>query len=222
VTDVPSAGSARAIVAEHDDMVRGLARSIATELGVLRDLDDLVSCGFEGLLRARERYDASRDVPFEAFAYRRVRGAIYDGVRTMGDLPRRALERLERAAAAAAAIEEGADERVRAGEDRDDVNGLAGAIDELFAQLAASQVTLALAADERRSNPEEAYVNAFERRRLERAIGALEDREAAVIRSVYFEGRTLDDVAENVFRVSRSMASRIHVRALGKLRASLG
>jgi len=50
--------------------------------------DDLISYGLIGLLEAMERFDENRGVPFEAFALQRIKGAIIDGLRTMGWLPR--------------------------------------------------------------------------------------------------------------------------------------
>ena len=56
----------------------------------------------QGLLEAAERYDRRHGVTFQTFAYYRVRGAMFDGLRNMGWLPRHEYARLrfeERAAA---------------------------------------------------------------------------------------------------------------------------
>ena len=45
------------------------------------DQEDLVADGNVGLVKAAQRYDASSDVPFAAFATPYVRGAIVDSVR---------------------------------------------------------------------------------------------------------------------------------------------
>jgi len=46
------------------------------------DQEDLVADGNVGLVKAAQRYDASLDVPFAAFATPYVRGAIVDSVRS--------------------------------------------------------------------------------------------------------------------------------------------
>lgn len=46
-------------------------------------IDDLERYGMMGLRTAIERFDPDRGVPFELFARRRVRGAIYDYLRTL-------------------------------------------------------------------------------------------------------------------------------------------
>ena len=44
--------------------------------------------GCKGLLEAAQRYDDRHGVAFTTFAYYRVRGAMFDGLRSMGWLPR--------------------------------------------------------------------------------------------------------------------------------------
>jgi RNA polymerase sigma factor (sigma-70 family) len=64
----------------HLGLVRRAARSVARCLPHV-ELDDLVSAGTLGLLEASSRYDARRGVPFPAYAYPRVKGAIIDEAR---------------------------------------------------------------------------------------------------------------------------------------------
>src|SRR5262245_44728279 len=48
------------------------------------EVDDLVAYGRKGLVEAAERFDGRAGVAFTTFAYYRVRGAMYDGIRAMG------------------------------------------------------------------------------------------------------------------------------------------
>ena len=61
-------------VEQHMRLVEPLARRYALSTG--QDPDDLRQVGLLGLLRAAERYEGSRDVPFTAFARPHIRGAI--------------------------------------------------------------------------------------------------------------------------------------------------
>ena len=45
------------------------------------DHRDLMSAAYIGMLEAKERFDKSLGVPFQKFAYLRVRGAVIDQVR---------------------------------------------------------------------------------------------------------------------------------------------
>lgn len=113
-------GDAERFVAEHADLVRRTAFAIAKENGLSTDVDDLIGWGVEGLLTARERFDASKGVPFEAFAYYRVRGAILDGVRLLSDLPPQVHRLSRQAALADAHLEDLVTERAASGEPLDD------------------------------------------------------------------------------------------------------
>ena len=46
------------------------------------DRGELVRAGVLGLVEAANRFDASKGVPFDKFAARRIRGAILDAVRS--------------------------------------------------------------------------------------------------------------------------------------------
>lgn len=52
------------------------------------ELDELLQWGAIGMLEAMSRYDTSHGVSFEAFAARRIRGAMIDGLRREGALRR--------------------------------------------------------------------------------------------------------------------------------------
>ena len=74
------------LVEQHLSLVQALARKVKRTLGTSRaiDLEDLVAYGSKGLVEAAERFDARQGVAFSTFAYYRIRGAMYDGLRTMG------------------------------------------------------------------------------------------------------------------------------------------
>ena len=77
-------------VLRHLDLVNPMARRYASISGL--DGDDLRQVGALGLLRAAERYEASRDVPFAVFARPHIRGAILHYLRdgaALVRLPRR-------------------------------------------------------------------------------------------------------------------------------------
>jgi RNA polymerase sigma factor (sigma-70 family) len=48
------------------------------------DLDELLQWGAIGMLEAAQKFDAAQGVPFEAYAIRRVRGAMLNGLRAEG------------------------------------------------------------------------------------------------------------------------------------------
>lgn len=58
------------------------------------ELEDLVSIGFIGLMDAMERFDSGKNVPFENYAYIRIKGSIIDEVRKNGKVPRSQIQKL--------------------------------------------------------------------------------------------------------------------------------
>ena len=52
------------------------------------ELDDLVSAGVFGLMDAIDAFDLTRDVKFETYCVRRIRGAMLDELRNMDWVPR--------------------------------------------------------------------------------------------------------------------------------------
>ena len=64
----------------HHALVKRESRRILLSLSLPTDaLEDLQAYGYIGLLEALKRYDPRKNVPFEYYAIRRIRGAIIDG-----------------------------------------------------------------------------------------------------------------------------------------------
>src|SRR6516225_8154791 len=69
------------IVLENLSLVKAIAIRVHENLPVHVDLDDLVHAGVLGLFDAVEKYDASKNVAFQAYAKHRIKGAILDSLR---------------------------------------------------------------------------------------------------------------------------------------------
>lgn len=74
-------------ILENLPMVSRMARKIASYLTREADMEDLISAGTLGLVRAARAYDPGRDAEFKTYAYIRVRGAIIDELRARTFLP---------------------------------------------------------------------------------------------------------------------------------------
>ena len=79
-----AASEVNQLVEKHLSLVQAIARKVKKTLNASIELDDLVGYGSKGLVEAAERFDARHGVAFTTFAYYRIRGAIYDGLRAMG------------------------------------------------------------------------------------------------------------------------------------------
>jgi len=209
------------------DLVDIIARQIRRSLGPGVELDDLVSFGREGLLDAARRFDASRGVPFRAYANFRVRGAVVDGIRATARLPRRVYDRL-RALDGARQVSEGAAEDTLGAAPAP--GSAADAERALSTHLAAMATAMAvglvaesgrgedgeLTSVDARESPEDALGNAELLGKVRDAIGTLPKEEAELVRRHYLEGERFDRVAAEL-GLSKSWASRLHTRAVARL-----
>lgn len=204
-----------------------IAKQILRTLGGAAELEELLSFGREGLWDAARRFDDSRGVPFRGYANFRVRGAIIDGVRSSARLSRRTHERLN-GLQAAARVSEGAHEDLSA--PMPPGSGVAQAEQALGDHLAAMATAMAAGLiaptahgeeGERTlvdtsDDPEQALGQAQLLTLIRQAITDLPAEEAELVRRHYLEGARFDHVAEEL-GLSKSWASRLHTRALGRL-----
>jgi RNA polymerase sigma factor for flagellar operon FliA len=211
--------------------VRSIAAKIKEQLPREIEFDDLVSYGMQGLLEAAERYDARHGTAFTTFAYYRIRGAIFDGLRGMGWLPRGEYARLRSEERANAYLGNACDRD--AGEARtsdgeaplleDEVRSIADALggvaaifvttlDAARGQLAGVSAATPLA-DE--------LIEGLERSHAVRAaLETLPAKERRLLELYYYQDRSLNDAGQ-AMGLSKSWASRLHARAITLLTEAL-
>ena len=201
------------------DLVTIAAKQIARRVGHAVPLEDLQSFGSEGLLQAARSFDASRGVPFRRWANVRIKGAIIDGVRRWGHLPRRVYRELagieagdhiveaydEEFSSNHAATPDMADERLNTY-----LTGIATAI-AVGTMMGAPRENID--ADGRDVTPEDLLGNAEFIARVKVIVAALPDRERKLLEQHYFAGQTLDEAAASL-GLSKSWGSRLHARAI--------
>ena len=76
------------LVVAHIGLVKALAHRLAQRLPPQVEIPNLISIGVLGLMDAAGRYRAALGVPFDAFARRRVQGAMLDALRDLDWAPR--------------------------------------------------------------------------------------------------------------------------------------
>lgn len=211
----------------HLAMVDQIAWQVIRSVDSRLDFDELKSFGLEGLMLAARRFDAEKGVPFRGYAGFRVRGAMIDGVRKNGALPRRTHQKLKALQAATRLAEDSAEDRLTpppAGQTQADAQR---ALDEYLARVATA-TAMGLLAETARSDDgqpvpvsgEESAEDRLAREQALRLVQAeieqLPAEEAQLLRRHYFEGERFDRVAEEL-GLSKSWASRLHTRAVARL-----
>jgi RNA polymerase sigma factor for flagellar operon FliA len=206
------------LVTAHLPLVQSLARKLAAQLPWV-ERDDLVSAGREGLIQAAQRFDPSRGVAFSTFAYYRIRGAMFDGVRRAGAI----VQGVPRSRGSAFA--ERADEYLEpraADPPPPDATAAAEKLATMVADLSTSYLLCASrdVADEPDSSIPDPSQVAEAREELSivrRRMARLPEAEQKLLRLMYFEDLTMLDAAAQL-GMSKGWASRLHARALERLR----
>jgi RNA polymerase sigma factor for flagellar operon FliA len=190
------------LVLTYRPYVIKLARLIAETVPIHVEIDDLIGWGHWGLMEAATRFDEQRGVAFRTFAHRRIVGAMYDGLRREHSVSTR--------------LQLPSDEVLGAGWHPSAVIG-----DRAYAK-------------------EPVYSGPFEARGMspnaahqehELMLGELSDRiatamktltplERRIIRQRYFDDKPVQKLCKRT-RYSKSWLSRVHTRALARLREQL-
>lgn len=203
-----------------ESMVRAIAVKLRTQLDLRGDLDDLVSAGSLGLVEARARFDATRGVLFSTFAYYRVRGAMIDHIRKSTTLSRRAYERVRAAESADRVGEDVAELRGATPAARTDSDATVLALEQAVGRLTMAFVASCLGQDEEPTDPEAALASRQTEELVRKAIDVLPERERAIVVGHYLDGKRFDAIAEEL-GVSKSWTSRMHAKALDRMRKAI-
>ena len=206
--------------AAHQELVERVVRRLIRELDLSCEAGDLLAWGHQGLLEAKQRFDASRGVRFSTFAYYRVRGAVLDGVRAQGFIKRRAYAKLKAYEAADSLAEDSAEATAAGGAPA--LAERAREIEDMLGKISAAYVLSALGqSDEREQNtPESLIADAQDRGAVHDGLAALPDKERLLLEAVYFGGATIEEAGAKL-GLSKSWASRVHAKALSRMRRKL-
>ena len=213
-------------------MVQKIARRAVTYLRPPLSLDDLVSAGTVGLLKAARDFDASHSAEFATYAYIRVKGAVIDELRRASLLPSGVNRRLREAIRISREIaqETGlppSDESLteRLGINVDELYTLyEGARAQHFASIDASGPEepalgdILAAADG--TAPDSRIEKAEMLEKLSDAMQELDQRRLQIIVLYYHKHLTMKQIA-GLLEITESRVSQLHASALVSLSAKL-
>lgn len=204
-------------------LVKSIALQVKSKLPTHIELNDLIGYGSIGLMEAMSSFRTGRGTTFKTFAYYRIRGAIYDGLRKIGWLSRSAYAQhkfREKANELMQTHSSSADNMMKRS-----LASEAGELKDLLSDmvpvcLLSMEAVDRLIADEKTETPEEQLLEKQTRDHLQTAMNELDSREQLLVRYYYFEDMTLDDAARKL-DISKSWASRLHLKVLEKMKSSL-
>jgi len=218
-----------AVVTEHLPLVGHIVRSVISRVPSHVHRDDLVSAGMLALVLAARSFDASRGVPFAAFAALKIRGALTDALRSRDWASRgvrtkaRQIDTVRNELAAALARTPTRLEIAQAMgvpvADLDDVDAAVNRASVLSLQ--------ALTPDEAEEclptageGPEALLLKREQIGYLHDAIAELPERLRLVVQRYFFENRKMTDIADEL-GVTESRISQLRSEALVLMRAAM-
>ncbi len=220
------------LVMEHVGLVRALAGRLAHRVPSQVEVSELISVGVLGLIDAASRFKPTLGVPFDAFARRRIHGAMLDALRDLDWAPRsvRKLGRTMDSTLARLRHELGREPEEK------EVAGALNVSDSEYGRMLDQLKTAELAVIRQSVNGEgtnslEVAVDPGEgpyarlereelRQLLAEAITELPDRERQILALYYQEELTLAEIGQ-VIGVGESRVSQLRTQAIGRLRSRL-
>lgn len=195
-----------------------LAAEVLRKLPPDLEKSDIQGWAELGLVEAANSFDRTRGVQFKTFAYYRIRGAIYDGLRKMGWYPKGQYQQMRFEMAANEYFRDASGEVPRAGSADAQLQDLKEQTSNLMTCYMLSLETMVEEPpDQSQISAEEAVVQADQRKRLHWVLAKLPEINRSILEQFYFGGQTLDQIGKKL-GLSRSWVCRLHAKSLAMLR----
>jgi RNA polymerase sigma factor for flagellar operon FliA len=225
------------LVRQYAPLVKYVAGKVAVGMPHNVEFDDLVGYGVFGLFDAIEKFDPEKHVKFKTYAVTRIRGAIFDELRSIDWVPRsvrqkaREIEdtvrKLETSLGRAATDEEVARELGMTVKDYEKtmlkVSGtsILSLNDVWYTGEDNDKVSIADSIESPQSlNPDVIVEKDEIKRVIAESIKELPEKEKKVLVLYYYEDLTLKEIGQ-VLEVTESRVSQLHTKAIMRLRTKL-
>lgn len=224
-------------IEKYAPLVKYVAGKVAIGKPTNIDYDDLVGFGVFGLMDAIEKFDPEKKVKFKTYAVTRIRGSIYDELRSIDWVPRSIRQKAKEIENAILSIEARTEKMATDQEIADEI-GIE--LREFYSVMTkVSGTTLLSLGDTWYSgndndkisiidtiespnilNPDVSVEREAVRELIVGGINELPDKEKKVLVLYYYEDLTLKEIGE-VLEVTESRVSQLHTKAIIRLRAKL-
>lgn len=213
------------LIEQYLPLVHKLARDIYRKINGAVDIKDLIGYGEIGLVEAASRYNPQRGVNFNTYAYYRIKGAIYDGLREFGWIPKSNYRKIkfEESANELMAVIGGA---IGLGQKGTDIESEAEEIIDIISNLVPIYI-LSLQSSysiEKKVSGEAEQIKAVQRKELEELVNKLikdlSNQEKKIIIGYYFENKTFKEIGKEL-NLSKSWIARIHAKIIKRMKIKL-
>jgi RNA polymerase sigma factor for flagellar operon FliA len=224
-------------IRQYAPLVKYVAGKVAIGMPNNVEFDDLVGFGVFGLFDAIEKFDPNKHVKFKTYAVTRIRGSIFDELRSIDWVPRsvrqktreveESIRKLEASLGRAATDREIArDMRVDIKEFQQIMLKISGtsvlSLNEVWYTGDENDKISIVESIESPStfNPDTIVEKEEIKRVIVEAINELPEKEKKVLILYYYEDLTLKEIGE-VLEVTESRISQLHTKAIIRLRSKL-
>ncbi|PIE04683.1 MAG: RNA polymerase sigma factor WhiG [Spirochaetales bacterium] len=225
------------IVRQYAPLVKYVAGKVSVGMPQNVDFDDLVGFGVFGLFDAIEKFDTEKHVKFKTYAVTRIRGAIFDELRSIDWVPRsvrqksreidETVQHLEARLGRAATDEEVAAEMGLSMEQYNQMmlkvsgSSMLSLNDIWLNGDENDKISIVESIESPSSLRPDAIAEKGEMRRvIVEAIQELPEKEKKVLILYYYEDLTLKEIGK-VLDVTESRISQLHTKAISRLRSKL-
>jgi RNA polymerase sigma factor FliA len=226
-----------AFVKQYAPLVKYVAGKVAIGMPHNVEFDDLVGFGVFGLFDAIEKFDPDKHVKFKTYAVTRIRGAIFDELRSIDWVPRSVrqkareiedtIHRLEASLGRSVSDEEIAKELNMNMDEFQKVmlkvsgTSMLSLNDVWYNNDENDKISIVDSIESPSSmNPDTIVEKEEIKRVIVEAINELPDKEKKVLVLYYYEDLTLKEIGQ-VLEVTESRISQLHTKAIMRLRAKL-
>ena len=224
-------------IKQYAPLVKYVAGKVAIGKPGNIEYDDLVGFGVFGLIDAIEKYDPDKKVKFKTYAVTRIRGSIYDELRSIDWVPRSIRQKLKEVEQAITKIENKTGKVATDSEIADELNLDIREFYSLMTKISSTSIislneTWYTGSDNDKisiidtiesphaANPDISAEREEVKQLVINAINELPDKEKKVLVLYYYEDLTLKEIGE-VLDVTESRVSQLHTKAIIRLRAKL-
>ena len=223
------------LIIEYSQLVKYIAIRVSAGLPDEVEVDDLISVGILGLIKAVENFNPSMGVKFETFSGFRIKGAMLDELRQWDWIPRSARQKIKDISKAYQVLEsklgrtpydkEVADYLGMTEEEFNIANSENGPVvfsldKESFSNDGDGLSFEEKVKDERAEDPLIAMEKKELKSVIKEAINELKDKEKLIVALYHFEELNLKEIGK-VLNISEGRVSQIHSKAVAKLKAKV-
>lgn len=220
------------LVLRYIYVVRSIAIQMRDVYISFSQIDDIINEGVLTLMRAIDKYDVDKNVKFETYISKRLRGMVIDLARKQDWVPRsvrknakdmdQAISDLHNQLGRLPQPQEIADYLNVSLEKYQDISGKTNlynmlSLDLFIDQSSENKKSVSMPSADEKEQPEEFYLEGEFREELMRAIKSLKENEQKVISLYYVEELNMKEIAA-IMEVSEPRISQIHSHAVQKLR----